>query len=73
MITKYEELVGDLIIEYYDKTYRKPRGTAMETYDVPHGLILDQEMLLNSSMVNEIISVGDNYIQSQSEENSEQN
>jgi len=71
--SKYEELVGDLIVEYYDKTYRKPRGTAMETYDVPQGLILDQEKLLTSSMVNEIISVGENYIQSQPEQISEQN
>jgi len=66
--SQYEELVGDLIVEYYDKTYRKPRGTAMETYDVPQGLILDQEQLLTSTMVNDIITFGANFISSQDQE-----
>merc|ERR1712106_1157333 len=66
--SQYEELVGDLIVEYYDKTYRKPRGTALETYDVPQGLILDQDQLLTSTMVNDIINFGDNFISSQDQE-----
>jgi len=60
--SKYEELVGDLIVEYYDKSYQKPRGTALESYEVAQGLILDEEKLLDSSMVNDIISVGENYL-----------
>jgi len=66
--SKYEDLVGDLIIEHYDKTYKKPRGSPLETFDVPEGLILDQEMLLASSMVNDIISLGKSYICNPTEE-----
>eukprot|EP00092_Neocalanus_flemingeri_P006931 GFUD01007482.1.p1 GENE.GFUD01007482.1~~GFUD01007482.1.p1 ORF type:complete len:398 (-),score=111.78 GFUD01007482.1:31-1224(-) len=65
--SKYEELVGDLIVEYYDKTYQKPRGTAIDTFDVPQGLILDPEQLLTSPMLNDIISIGENYLEPQSE------
>merc|ERR1719245_322072 len=66
--SQYKELVGDLMVEYYDKTYKKPRGTALKTYEVPHGLILDHNKLLNSSMVNEIISFGNNFISNHKDE-----
>jgi len=70
--SKYPELVADLMVEYYDKTYKKPRGTALKTYDVPQGLILDHHKLLNSSMVEEIISFGDNFISNYKDKFSEE-
>ena len=70
--SQYEELIEDLMVEYYDKNYKKPRGSAMETYNIPGGLILDQNKLMNSVMMEDIIALGDNYISDYKKKSSEE-
>jgi tRNA 2-selenouridine synthase len=55
---KFYELTKELIVEYYDKNYQKPRGEALRTYPVPDGLILDPTLLLHSPLIEEIIAFG---------------
>jgi len=59
---KFEELVRDLIVEYYDKCYRIPRGEALQVFQVPDGIILDQTCLLNSKMIVDIIKLGVDFM-----------
>lgn len=59
---KFEPLVRDLIVEYYDKCYRIPRGEALDVFKVPEGIILDKNKLLNSQMVLDIINLGDQFM-----------
>ena len=64
---KFEELVRDLIVEYYDKCYRIPRGEALQVFKVPDGIILDQTELLNSQMIVDIINLGEHFMRTQTE------
>ena len=59
---KFEALVRDLIVEYYDKCYRIPRGEALRVFKVPEGLILDQSKLQNSKMITEMIELGNQFM-----------
>jgi len=59
----FEKLTKELIVGYYDLNYKKPRGDPLATYEVPPGLILDPEKLLQSSLLKEIIEFGKNYIE----------
>jgi len=42
---KFEELVRNLVVDYYDRCYRIPRGEALEVYQIPEGLILDKVLI----------------------------
>ena len=64
---KFEELVRDLIVEYYDKCYRIPRGEALQVFKVPDGIILDQTDLLNSQLIVDIINLGEDFMKNQTE------
>ena len=59
-----EDLVRDLVNDYYDKCYRKPRGEALQVFHVPDGVITDAspETLVNSNLVHEITKLGSTYI-----------
>jgi len=64
---KFEPLVRDLIVEYYDKCYRIPRGDPLKVYKVPDGLILDQQKLRDSQMILDMISLGAEFMSKLSE------
>ena len=64
---KFEPLVRDLIVEYYDKCYRIPRGDPLKVYKVPDGLILDQQKLRDSQMILDMISLGTEFMSKLSE------
>ena len=58
-----EELVRDLVKEYYDKCYRVPRGEALRVFQVPVGTSLaNKSSLLQSQLVHEIIELGLAYL-----------
>jgi len=59
---KFEELVRNLVVDYYDRCYRIPRGEALEVYQIPEGLILDKMALLNSELVGRLIALGQSYL-----------
>ena len=60
---KNEDLVRDLVKEYYDKCYRVPRGEALRVFHVPKGTDLsDQSMLVKSQLINEIMKLGLEYM-----------
>jgi len=61
----FEKLVRDLIVEYYDKCYRIPRGEALQVFKVPKGLILDQKELLESQLLLDIIDLGNRFLRDQ--------
>jgi len=58
---EFEELVRDLIINYYDISYKKPRGKPIETFKMQRGLLLDPEGLSNSSFLCNLIKEGEKY------------
>ena len=58
-----EDLVRDLVKEYYDKCYRAPRGEALRVFHVPQGTDLSNQVtLVQSQLVNEIMVLGQDYI-----------
>merc|ERR1719394_1299663 len=59
-----EDLVRDLVNDYYDKCYRIPRGEALEVFHVPEGIITDSnpETLINSNLVCDIMNLGSTYM-----------
>ena len=58
-----EDLVRDLVKDYYDKCYRVPRGQALRVFHVPEGTRLsDRSTLVRSELVSEIIELGVTYI-----------
>ena len=60
---KNEDLVRDLVKEYYDKCYRVPRGEALRVFHVPEGTDLsDQSILLKSELTSEIMKLGLDYL-----------
>ena len=60
---KNEDLVRDLVKEYYDKCYRVPRGEALRVFQVPEGTDLsDQSILLKSELTSEIMKLGLDYL-----------
>ena len=63
-----EDLVRDLVNDYYDKCYRIPRGEALEVFHVPEGIITDSnpETLINSSLVCDIMNLGSTYLEKNS-------
>ena len=60
---KNEDLVRDLVKEYYDKCYRVPRGEALRVFQVPEGTDLsDRTMLVKSQLIKEIMKLGLEYM-----------
>ena len=58
-----EDLVRDLVKEYYDKCYRVPRGQALRVFHVPQGTRLsDRSSLVQSPLIREIMELGQTYI-----------
>ena len=55
-------MTKELIVEYYDKNYKKPRGDPLATYEVPPGLILAPEELFHSPLLEQIVELGNEYL-----------
>jgi len=58
----FEKLVRNLVVDYYDRCYRIPRGEALEVFQLPERLILDKMGLLNSDLVERLIALGESYL-----------
>merc|ERR1712032_214040 len=59
---EFEQLVRNLVVDYYDRCYRIPRGEALEVFLLPERLILDKIALLNSDLVGRLIALGESYL-----------
>jgi len=71
---QFEQLVRNLVVDYYDRCYRIPRGEALEVFHLPGGLILDKIALLNSALVGRLIDLGESHLsQNQTESFPNQN
>jgi len=70
--SKWQELTKELIVEYYDRNYKSPRGSPLATFAPPPGLILDPDTLATSAVLEEIIAFGDHFVSSQPEEKEEE-
>jgi len=71
---QFEQLVRNLVVDYYDRCYRIPRGEALEVFQLPDGLILDKIALLNSALVGRLIDLGESHLnQNQTESFPNQN
>ena len=57
-----ESLVRDLVNDYYDKCYRTPRGDPIRVFTVADGLITNNQALLQSSLVIDIIQLGNDLM-----------
>jgi len=70
----YEELVQDLIKNYYDLNYKKPKEPAIVNFDLPNGILLNRKDLSNSPIIDALISFGNDQLQCERGEpyNSEQ-
>ena len=58
----FEKLTRDLIVEYYDKNYKTPRGEALQTFQMPPRLILSPLDFLTSPVLEEIIQFGKEFV-----------
>jgi len=63
----YEELVQDLIVNYYDLNYKKPKELPIEHFELPHGILLNRDDLFNASIIDKLISFGNEQLLSERE------
>ena len=59
---KYEELVTELIVDYYDLNYKKPNVKSTLNFEVPSGLMLNRAALSASNFVSDLIKFGQSVI-----------
>ena len=55
---KYEELVEELIVDYYDLNYKKPNNESTLNFVVPNGLMLNRDALEDSNLISDLIQFG---------------
>ena len=65
---RYEELVRELIVDYYDLNYKKPNIKSTLNFDVPSGLMLDRAALSESNLVSDLIKYGQSVIERENSE-----
>jgi len=70
--SKWQELTRELIVEYYDRNYKSPRGSPLATFALPPGLILAPADLSTSAVLEEIVTFGEQFVSSQPEEKEEE-
>jgi len=63
---KNEELVRNLVNEYYDKCYRIPRGEALKTFEVPEGIITNLSSIKQSALIEDLLELGRDYCRNDS-------
>ena len=56
----YRDLVRDLIVNYYDINYRKPSLSPVETFSLEEGILQDKPRLLQSKLINDLVTFGEN-------------
>ena len=65
---KYEDLVRELIVDYYDLNYKKPNVKSTLNFEVPNGLMLNRAALSESNLVSDLINFGQNVIEKENSE-----
>jgi len=63
---KNEELVRNLVNDYYDKCYRIPRGEALKVYEVPDGIITNLQSIQQSELIEDLLVLGQDYCSKES-------
>ena len=57
---RYRDLVQDLIVNYYDINYKKPALPPVEVFNLEEGILLDKPRLLQSKLINDLVTFGEN-------------
>ena len=65
---RYRELVRDLIINYYDVNYKKPSPDPVQTFQLGEGILLEKERLLESQLITDLVTFGQNSLENVEEE-----
>ena len=60
---RYRDLVRDLIVNYYDINYKKPSLPAVETFSLEEGILQDKPRLLQSTLINDLVTFGENSLE----------
>ena len=69
---KYEELVTELIVDYYDLNYKKPNVKSTLNFEVPSGLMLNRAALSASNFVSDLIKFGQSMIEKENIERTDE-
>ena len=56
-------LVRDLIVNYYDINYKKPSLPPVETFSLEKGILQDKPRLLQSTLINDLVTFGENSLE----------
>ena len=60
---RYRDLVRDLIVNYYDINYKKPSLPPVETFSLEEGILQDKPRLLQSKLINDLVTFGENSLE----------
>jgi len=60
---RYRDLVRDLIVNYYDLNYKKPSLAPVETFSLEEGILQDKARLLQSKVINDLVTFGENSLE----------
>ena len=60
---QYRDLVRDLIVNHYDINYKKPSLPPVETFSLEDGILLDKPRLLQSKLINDLVTFGENSLE----------
>ena len=60
---RYRDLVRDLIVNYYDINYKKPSLPPVETFSLEEGILQDKPSLLQSKLINDLVTFGENSLE----------
>ena len=60
---RYRDLVRDLIVNYYDINYKKPSLPPVETFSLEKGILQDKPRLLQSTLINDLVTFGENSLE----------
>ena len=64
---RYRDLVRDLIVNYYDLNYKKPSLQAAETFELEEGILQEKERLLESPLITDLVTFGQNILESEAD------
>ena len=59
---RYRDLVRDLILNYYDINYKKPALPPVEIFSLEEGILQDKPRLLQSKLINDLVTFGENSL-----------
>ena len=68
----YEDLVRELIVDYYDLNYKKPNNKSTINFEVQSGLMLNRDALSKSNFIGDLINFGQSVIEKEYSETTDE-